>query len=160
MTIPGQIISLETIMVALETLLAPLADANSSKYGGYKVVSRRFKTPDQVDVVQTPALYILQGPIGNARQGGVPNKQTINCWLFIYTNPEPVDILPSTTLNNAITAANAILVDPTFPLREQTLGGLVSNCWVEGDVIYDSGEVQPPGLAVIPVKILVPALAI
>ncbi len=81
-------------------------------------------------------------------------------WIFVYTNPAPVDVLPSTTLNNAVAAVMSILVDPIFPAREQTLGGLVSNCWVEGETIYDSGEVQPPGLAVIPLKILVPALAI
>lgn len=155
MSIPT-IVSIETIMQALEALLTPLT-VNGA---GFKVVSRRFKTPDQVDVVQTPALYLLQGPIANDREGGRPAKQTITVWLFIYTNPAPVDVLPSTTLNNAITAVMSLLVDPTFPLKEQTLNGLVSHCWVEGEVIYDSGDVQPPGLAVIPVKILVPAIAI
>ncbi len=154
------IISVETIMSALKTLLDPLADPNSSNYGGFKVVSRRFKTPDQVDVVQTPALYILQGTIGSDRNGGVPAKQTLNVYLFIYTNPAPVDVLPSTTLNNAVTAVNKIMVNPIFPAAEQTLGGLVSRCWIEGETIYDSGEVQPPGLAMIPVKILVPTIAI
>lgn len=160
MTIPGQVVSLETIAEAVRVLLEPLAVPTSPKYGGFKIVSRRFKTPDQVSVNQTPSLYILQGPISNIRRGGVPNMQTISLWLFIYTNPEPTDVLPSTTLNNAVTAVNAILVNPLFPLQEQTLNGLVSNCWVDGEIIYDSGEVQPPGLAVMPLKVLVPAMAI
>jgi hypothetical protein len=160
MTNPGQIVAIETIMQALLTLLLPLKDPTSPKYGGFKTVTRSFKTPDQVGDVQQPALMILQGPINSVRVGGVPAKQTISAWLFIYTTPTNVDALPSTVLNNCLTAVNSILVEPTFPLLEQTLNGLVSNCWVEGDTIYDDGSIAAPGLAVVPIKILVPAIAI
>lgn len=152
------IIQIENIMEALENLLAPLA-VNGSE-AGFKVVSRRFKTPDQVDASQTPALYILQGPIDSQRVGGLPAKQVLNVWLFLYTNPQVSEVLPSTTLNNAITSVMSIMVDPLFPYQEQTLNGRVSNCWIEGVTMYDSGEVEPPGLAVLPVKILVPTIAI
>lgn len=159
MSVPT-VVTLESIMQALEALLTPLLSNGS----GFQVVSRDFKAPDQVGDVQLPALYILQGPITNVREGGKPAKQTLSVWLFIYTNPEQATpetgVYASSLLNNALTSVMSIMVDRTFPLKEQTLNGLVSNCWVEGEVIYDSGEIQPPGLAVVPVKILVPAIAI
>lgn len=156
----NQIVSIETIMQALLALLAPLADDASPFYAGFKEVTRRFKTPDQVDNTKMPAVHILQGQIDSFREGGKPAKQTLNVWLFVYINSQEADILPSTTLNNCITAVNCRLAHPLFPLEEQTLGGLVSSCWAEGTALYDSGELAPPGLAVIPVKILVPAIAI
>ena len=155
MSIPT-IVTIEQIMIALQELLEPLTSNGS----GFQIVSRAFKTPDQVDIALTPSLYILQGPISTVRVGGLPAKQTIMVWLFIYTNSQVQDTLASTTLNNAITAVMSILVEPTFPLKEQTLNGLVSNCWIDGEIIYDSGDVQPPGLAVIPLKIMVPTIAI
>jgi hypothetical protein len=36
----------------------------------------------------------------------------------------------------------------------QTLGGLVSHCWIDGKIMKDSGDIDGDGIAVIPVKIL------
>jgi len=152
-----QVVTLESIMVALETLLKQLTTNNS----GFKVVSRRFKTPDQLADGQLPGLYLLQGPITTVRQGGSPPIQTMTVWAFIYTDPAPSDVLPSTTLNKALTDFNAVIApSPQFPFQDQTLGGLVSRCWIEGETIYDSGEIQPPGMAIVPLRILIPTLAL
>ena len=42
---------------------------------------------------------------------------------------------------------------PTTPGR-QTLGGLVSNCYIGGKIMKDPGDLDGDAIAVIPVKIL------
>ena len=154
----SRIVSIESIASAILTLLTPL----TTNGAGFVNVSRKFRTPDQITMEDTPSLYLLQGPMNFIRQGGKPPMTSITFWLFIYTRSTTEDVLASTTLNNAISSVLDIMAPPNggFPLAEQNLGGLVSNCWIEGDVIYDSGEIQPPGLCVLPCKVLVPALSI
>jgi len=41
-------------------------------------------------------------------------------------------------------------------LGRQTLGGLVSNCYIDGKIMKDPGDLDGDGIAVIPVKILAP----
>jgi hypothetical protein len=36
----------------------------------------------------------------------------------------------------------------------QTLGGLVSHCYIDGKIMKDPGDIDGDGVAVIPVKIL------
>jgi hypothetical protein len=45
---------------------------------------------------------------------------------------------------------------PTGRAETQTLGGLVSHCWIEGRIEMDSGDNDGQAKAIIPIRILVP----
>ena len=58
-------------------------------------------------------------------------------------------------MNNLIDAVEDAL-DPAPLYQNQTLGGIVSHCWFEGDVMKEPGDLDGDGIAIIPIKILVP----
>ena len=60
----------------------------------------------------------------------------------------------ATALNGLLDAVEAAL-NP-FPLEAQTLGGLVTHCWIDGSTDYHPGDLDGQAIAVVPVKVLVP----
>ena len=78
----------------------------------------------------------------------------MNVDLYIYTAPGmDSGITPISVLNPLIDAVDAALA-PSPVTRRQTLGGLVSHCWIDGKIMKDPGDIDGDGIAVIPVKIL------
>ena len=73
-------------------------------------------------------------------------------------NAGDTDIAPAVILNNALDALDDVLKptgrDALF--NRQTLGGLVSHCFVDGTVMKDAGDFDQQGVAVVPLKILLP----
>lgn len=139
-----------------------LALANTLKAkasGTFPTISRRFKYWDQLSAVQTPALYIVQDQETHERMTAVPDKRTLSGRLIIYTKVEQAsdteDSVPADVMNAALDAVEAALDPAPWP-NVQTLGGKVAHCWIEGDVIMEDGAVDGIGLAVVPIKILVP----
>lgn len=95
-----------------------------------------------------------------------PVKRTISSTIVIYGLKDGANT-PSGA-NNA--QAGNVILNPLFSVVEAafapdqpsfnrlTLGGLVSHCWIEGEVYTIPGDIDPSGLAMqtIPVKILIP----
>lgn len=124
---------------------------------GFKFFSRRMKMWTDVPDAQKPCL-IMFTPTEQWVSTGLqnPQKTTLDVTLFIYTidgrDPNAVPIIP---MNNLCDAVGSVLL-PSPVYQNQTLGGLVSNCWIEGEVYKEPGDLDGDGLAMIPVKILVP----
>jgi hypothetical protein len=57
-------------------------------------------------------------------------------------------------LNSLVDAVDAALCAKSGHPRKQTLGGVVSHCWIHGKIMKDPGDIDGDGIAVIPVKIL------
>jgi hypothetical protein len=60
---------------------------------------------------------------------------------------------------NAYFGAVDLVLQPTIgPWQgaRQQLGGQVGieNCWIDGKVVFDSGEIEPPGALVFPISII------
>lgn len=120
-----------------------------------------------------PALYLYDGPglgggtIHYENRGRGPAKRTLTRTLVIYaqipgggspggrdaTTPGGSVFYP---LLEAIEAA--LEQSPSNSFGTQTLGGLVTHCWIEGDGIIVTGEIDPngQGMATIPVNIVIP----
>jgi hypothetical protein len=66
--------------------------------------------------------------------------------------------VPGADLNNLVDAIDACLVpvDRDAALGRQTLGNRVEHCWIEGDVLYYSGDLTSQSIALVPIRILVP----
>ena len=104
-------------------------------------------------MVETTEKYIW--PSGSA----TPPKAVLGAEFWIYINyGEDKNILPSTYLNNCIDALEAALNTSIIrPLQKQTLGNLVSDAYIEGEIKKAPGYTDGYGIGIIPITILVPA---
>jgi hypothetical protein len=151
-------VSRETIMTALFKLLqgvtfAPTSDGATA----FLTTSRKLKLWS--DVPQQPALYMAEHAENLAYQSeNLPSKTTIDVDVYVYFKPSPTsddDTAGSIYLNNILDGIDAAIA-PDVVTNRQTLGGLVSHCRIDGKVLKDPGDIDGQGLAVIPIKILVP----
>jgi hypothetical protein len=137
----------EQIMEALFALLTSVATFPTS--------GRRLMLWSNVP--EQPALFLRDGPeTYAARQArGQPAKVTLTAECWIYVQTRDVNAAPIVALNNLVDAVHAVLV-PAAGQECQTLGGLVSHCWIEGRVEKDCGDLDGLGqaIAVIPINIM------
>ena len=109
-------------------------------------------------VASFPALFIQSTgthyPPREVR--GLPPKRTITAELWVYTDVgKDPNANPEQALNNIIDAIEAALV-PGINANAQTLGGIVSHAWIEGEIEQFPGVLDGIAKAIIPVKILIP----
>src|SRR5579872_6069660 len=96
---------------------------------------------DAVPGGSQPALFLRQlpGRVDQNEDFGL-SRWTLRCGIWIYAKYSPSsDAIPAVVLNNLIDVVEqTILPPPGF--QTQTLGGIVVNCWLDGDVIIDEGN--------------------
>ena len=86
----------------------------------------------------------------------MPPKRTITAELWVYTDVgKDPNANPEQGLNDIIDAIEAAL-STTIVGGVQTLGGLVSHAWIEGEIEQFPGVLDGIAKAIIPVKILIP----
>ena len=109
-------------------------------------------------VASFPALFVQSTgthyPPREAR--GIPPKRTITAELWVYTDVgKDPNANSEQGLNDIIDAIETALA-PGINSIAQTLGGLVSHAWIEGEIEQFPGVLDGIAKAIIPVKILVP----
>lgn len=122
--------------------------------------SLRFKAWDQIQSTAKPALIFLYDGESQDYDGeGMPAKITMSLPAFIYWDVNHLDEsqVPVYTTVEILDRFSEILRPPPIFGTKQTLGGLVSHCWIEGETQVSSGDLDGHGLAVIPLKILIPS---
>lgn len=168
----------EPIMNALFALLQTQCDDT------FRYYSRRFltwenvvvRTQNESDPVNQPALFLYDG-IGfgggrtefQQRARGLPPVRTLLRTVVIYAQLPGGGTLGGvadlTTPGGSVFAPLAESVENAFspevgdgPGGTQTLGGLVSHCWIEGDSHWVVGDIDPggQGMLTIPVRIMIP----
>lgn len=141
-------LSRETIIAALFDLALTAATFNTS--------GRRLLLWSKV--ASFPALFVQSTgthyPSRDAR--GLPPKRTITAELWVYTDVgKDPNANPEQSLNDIIDAIEAALA-PNVVSNVQTLGGIVSHAWIEGEIEQFPGVLDGIAKAIIPVKILIP----
>ena len=137
----------ETIYSALFTLV--------SSVPGLVTTSRRLVHWSDVSPEMQPALFQAQiNQAAQPRPEGLPTRWTLKAdiWLYVNTGQDP-GAIPAILLNNFMDAIEAALA-PSLVTGKQTLGGLVSHCWIAGEVLTDEGTLGPQAVAAIPIEIL------
>jgi hypothetical protein len=139
----------ENIISALFNLVSTAAS--------FATASRRLKLWSNVSSSEKPALFLVERGDNYVRGSeAVPEAVTMQLEIYIYTEAgKDQSIVPASVLNPLIDAIDTALA-PNHLTGLQTLGGLVSHCWIEGKIMKDAGDLDGDGVAVIPVKILVP----
>lgn len=147
----------EAIMVALEAKFASMIDTTTDDIPNGKVrkVSRRLVS--YTEALTKPALYISEATELYEYQSENLQKVTIQPILFLYVDAglDP-NVIPATTMNALLDAIDTALAPDDLTTEKCTLGGLVSHCYVSGEVPKIPGDLDGEGMAVIPIRILVP----
>jgi len=142
----------EQVENALFTLLTGSASYNYS--------SRRLRMPDQMANVAKPALFLVAHKETHAKGKLItPAIRTLHLDVVIYiaigTDPNST---PATTLNNLIDAIDPNtggVLKPSPMNGKQTLNGLVTDCYINGEIILTPGDIgNGMGGAVIPIDVV------
>lgn len=161
----------DTIM---DALLATLRTQCGDTFSTY---SRFFRAWEDVfkDNVQMPALYLYDGMgFGGGRitfqeRGrGLPPVRTMHRTIVVYArypysqNPQgSAPKSPGGPVLHPLVAS----IEAAFAYQDRpsvgpylTLGGLVSHCWIEGDVMTVTPDIDPEGrgMLTVPVMIMIP----
>jgi hypothetical protein len=143
----------EPIAVALFNLLSSSGGTTPGKYP-FQTFDRRGKLPENVPSAAQPYLGVVElgfSQVENQAQG-------LEKWLFhfrvlVYIRADATpDAIPATEINAAMKAIVNIM--RSSPIGErQTLGGLVDNAWIEGQVLIDTGILDQQSALMIPIVV-------
>jgi len=126
--------------------------------------NRLWKHWDEVPPDQQPAIFQTQVKEVSTTKDrtGIPLIWHFHINLHLYVNvgqQGDQGMAPSQVLNPLVDKILGLIQPGPGPTGEQTLGGLVTKCRVEGDIITDEGLFGPQGIVMIPVVILIPGNA-
>jgi hypothetical protein len=125
---------------------------------GFVTTSRRSRLAKDVAAEEQPILFQeeWQGETVTHQGQGLPAKHLLYVDLGFYARlPEDKDLAPGSILNPLIDAIEAALL-PDEDEENQTLGGLVEYCRINGKILKNEGLLDGQATVVIPVEILVP----
>lgn len=147
------IVTREAVMTALYSLVA-------ASYP-YALTSRRLQLIQSTSGANLPALFVVDHDEDHVRHDQItPAVRAImaDVWLYIDVGLDP-NTTPITTINNLIDAIDPIsggVLKPDVQSNRQTLGGLAYDCRIEGKIVKVPGDIDGLGLAIIPIKIIMP----
>lgn len=143
-------INREAIFSALFALVGSIA--------GIKTKSRRMKHWDDVNAPDCPALFMAQKGQNARRQTRQPPIWEFDVDLVVYVKTDGNHAaVPSTALNNVLDSIENVFTSSNLTDPRQTLGGLVYDCRIEGAIETDEGALGETAVAIVPVRIYVPA---
>jgi hypothetical protein len=136
----------EPIYAALFALVAGAAS--------FVTISRRLRHWSDVGAAEQPALFMTQKSENAEERRPLPVKWRASVDLYLYAQAADELTSPATILNPLLDAVEmALAPDPVGHV--QTLGGLVSHCWIAGRIQTDEGVLGGQAVAIVPVEILV-----
>lgn len=140
---------------AVMSALFALAQKANTTQTPFNVMSRRFRHFKDVAAEDMPAFFQFQAP-GRQTEGGVRSlgvhRQKVY-WIVYLPGSQSLDDVVSPLMNQYYDALSNLLVSPIAG-RPNTLGGLVTNCYEDGQGINDEGLLDTPSLICVPITIL------
>ena len=121
--------------------------------------SRKLLHWSDVNVEDMPALFQTQDNQQATQQRGSPPKWSLKAGIYVYvgTNAQmDGTVLPAQLLNPVLDAIDAALAPTPGPQNVQTLGGIVSHCWIT-DIETSEGLFGDLEVAKLNVEMLVPS---
>ena len=143
-------------MIQREAIYSALA-SKLEAIPGIKTFSRKLLLWSDVPAAEQPALFMAcanQTVVRAAKGLSSVHHLPVKLYLYVSTAGDP-KAAPSILLNELLDAIEAAL-EPDTDEETQTLGGLVSHCWINGDIETDESLLGDQAIAIIPLDILVP----
>lgn len=141
----------ETIYGALFALASNLAWTDPAGEKRWQTKSRRMLGWEDVGSGAQPAFFQREArELADQQQGFGVGRWRLRAqwWIYLQIAPDPGTI-PSQFINPLLDAIDALFVNP---MGNQTLNGLVTNAWIDGEIVMDD-PVSPDQQAVIVVPI-------
>jgi len=125
---------------------------------GFVTTGRKLVLWDDVKANEMPALFQQQHDETVKGNGNLPTTITggVTWWVYVHED-ESQNLVPSQILNpllDEIQAAFAPKPGP-WPAGAQTLGGLVSQCYIDGTIETDEGYLGELSIARIPIHFVI-----
>ncbi len=139
----------EAIFIALFDRLTGLKTA-----GAVATCDRRVKLIGDMGPGELPALYLAGDKSSYEQTEGAPPIRTLGALVYLYAANPDRHVSAGVVLNGLLDALEAAIA-PDWS-GAQTLGGLVSHCWIEGAVEVFEGALGERAAAIVPIKMLVP----
>ena len=138
----------KAILTALANILFALPAFNDS---GRRV-------PPWSKVKATPGIYLRGVGDEDKFEHIILSATTIKAEVWIYSQTDSPDGVPGDDLHDLVDQVRAAFKPDKPQLNTFTLGGRVQHCWIEGESVFDPGDLDAKGRsrALIPVRILVP----
>lgn len=145
---------------AVMAKLFSLAQSVNGTATPFKIMSRRMRHFKDVTVNDVPALFQFQSPTWSLSEGvrGLTVRKLRVAWFIYLPGSQGLNDPVSPRMNQYYDAlSNALLSNaPQGPngISRNTLGGLVTNCYQDGEVWVDEGLLETQSLIKIPITIL------
>jgi len=134
-------------------LLTQLQTQGIAAGGIFQVIERKLRPLSQLDPPALPALYLFQPGSRALQSKRLPQRSVCIADLFVCVDEGSYQGNIKTDLLNAACDAVDTALKPDPLTKVQTLGGLVSHCWTEGEAPVDEEVLGPQCKAMIPVYI-------
>lgn len=139
-------------MTGRETIYAALF-ALGQTIPGLVSATRTFRTIQDVAASETPLLIQTQRQQTAHVVTQLPTEWALHATWWLYVTQEASGArLPAQVLNDLIDAAETVLA-PAPALVEQTLGGRVHRCRIDGTIETDEGLLAGKAVAMIPLVV-------
>jgi hypothetical protein len=131
---------------------------------GFVSIGRKHKPPPDLGQAEQPALFLVQVKEQRIPQKppGFPSKLILHGFLILYLQGPVADedigaetVLAATQINQLLFAIDQALEPDDPGTGKFTIGGLVTHCWIEGDVSQDPGIMGPQCAVILPLHIRV-----
>ena len=122
----------------------------------FKTTSRRLRHWNDVPPEAQPALFVTCGDETVEQNANLPPKLVLKAEIYVYVFEADEARTPATQLNAALDALTTAIGGSAAQNYKQTLGGLVSRCFIDGPVLTDEGVLGGQAVAVLTVRFIVP----
>jgi hypothetical protein len=117
-------------------------------------INRKGGTWSKQSPVSAPTMFIIH--VGErATQASTIGltKWIVDFYLEIFAPTDESSSAIADTLVNAILDAIDATLQSVPPGERQTLGGIVTNCWIEGDIIIGTAQLTNQLMMLVPVRV-------
>ena len=147
----------EQIAQALLTLLQDI-NANIS-YGPAQFpagsITRRGAIWSKTAAANQPCLYGVQVAEHTSQESAFgENRWVLYFTLEVYAQADAASAAVPDTLINAILDGIELTIQSKPKGMPQTLGGIVTNCWIEGEIVLGTGQIETQLMMLVPVRIV------
>lgn len=123
--------------------------------GNFLTVGRRLTDPTTIGGGPYPAVYVIKPNERYERDGNMPPKRFMEFYAVIYTNVgDDPNAIPADAIDDLLDAVDANLAPAAGEEGRQTLGGLVENCLIDGNIDIGPNDILSKGQAVVPITVM------
>lgn len=140
-------------MTSRESIFAALF-ALTSGSATLRTRSRTLRDFTQVDPAEQPALFQAEGRQAATKVAGMPTKWTFHAELVVYVHRATCGQDDVVVALNAEVDTIVAALEPSPATGTQTLGDLVHDCRIQGEIETSEGRLGDQAVAIIPIEII------